>query len=85
MTLAEKIKPFVGVAFTPYFGITAGGAWTFSRYLGINVGYARLWYDTPKSTEQLDQAPINKAAPFRLGASNAWFVAASYNLGGGAK
>ena len=51
-----------------------------SRYLGVNVGYARLWYDTPKATEQVDQAPVDKAAPFRLAGTNAWFVAASYNF-----
>jgi hypothetical protein len=81
MTVRERIKPFIGAAFTPYFGMTVGAGWSFSRYLGINGGYAKLWYDVPKDTEQVDQAPVNKAAPFRLGSSNAWFVAASYNIG----
>ncbi len=83
MTGREKFKPFVGFAFTPYFGMTTGGGWFVSRYLGVNVGYARLWYDTPKATEQVDQAPVDKAAPFRLAGTNAWFVAASYNFSGG--
>ena len=55
------------------------------RVKGVNVGFARLWYDTPKEGEQLDQAPVNKAAPFQLGSSNAWFIAASFNMGGGGK
>ena len=81
MSVAEKIKPFVGAAFTPYFGLTAGAGWSFSRYLAINAGYGRLWYDVPKDTEKVDQSPVNKAAPFRLGSSNAWFITAGYNLG----
>jgi hypothetical protein len=82
MTMRERVKPFVGVAFAPYFGTAVGISYGFSRYIGVQVGIGQLWYDTPKDTEKIDEPPKDKAAPFRLGSSTAWFIAAAYNLGG---
>lgn len=77
----ERFRPFVGVPFAPYFGLAAGGSYLLTRTIALNAGYARLWYDAPGPNEQLDQAPINKEKPFRLGSTNAWFIAAGYNFG----
>jgi hypothetical protein len=77
----ERFRPFVGVPFAPYFGVAAGGSYLLTRTIAVNVGYARLWYDAPGPNEHLDQAPIDKAKPFQLGSTNAWFIAAGYNFG----
>jgi len=54
MTKKERFKAFGGIAFAPYFGGTGGVSWAFNRYLGVNVGYAYLVYDTAKEGEKLD-------------------------------
>jgi hypothetical protein len=56
-------------------------SWSFTRSLSANLGYARLWYDTPKTDEQIDAAPVNREAPFRLAGTNAVFIAAGFALG----
>ncbi len=80
-TLRERIKPFAGVAFGSHFGVTTGVSWSFTRTLSANVGFGRIWYDTPKADEQIDAAPINRNAPFELASANAWFVAVGFSLG----
>lgn len=82
MTSKERFRVFGGVAFAPHFGGTGGVAWAFNRYLGVNVGYAYLVYDTPKEGEKLDSEPTaeNKAAPFDLAGTSAWFIGLTYNL-----
>jgi hypothetical protein len=83
MTKKERFKIFGGVAFAPHFGGTGGVSWAFNRYLGANIGYAYLVYDTPKDGEQLDTEPTapNKAAPFDLAGTHAWFVGLTYTVG----
>lgn len=80
MTTRERVKLFGGVAFAPHFGGTGGASWAFNRYLGVNVGYAYLIYDTPKSGEILDAAP-SQAAPFELAGAHAWFLGLAYTIG----
>jgi hypothetical protein len=79
-TVRERLRPFAGFAFAPYFGLTAGGSWAFTRTLAFTAGYARLWYDTPAEGETIGTAPVNNANPFRLASTNAWFVAAGFNF-----
>jgi len=78
----ERFRLFAGVAFAPHFGATGGAAWSFNQYLGANVGYALLVYDTPKPGESLDTAPsaANRAAPFDLARTHALFVGFTFNL-----
>ncbi|HWF85318.1 MAG TPA: hypothetical protein VG222_10735 [Vicinamibacterales bacterium] len=80
--LAERARLVAGVAFSPYFGVTAGGAFEVNRYLAVNAGYARLWFDTPKAGEQIGAAPTatNNAAPFVLRSTGALFFGVSYNF-----
>ena len=80
--LAERARLVAGVAFSPYFGVTAGGAFEINRYLAVNAGYARLWFDTPKPGEQIGLAPTaaNNAAPFALQSAGALFFGVSYNF-----
>jgi hypothetical protein len=80
-TFRERVRPFAGFPFSPYFGVAAGGSYAFTRSIAFNIGYARLWYDTPKAEERVDQAPVNKSDPFTLAGTNAWFIAAGYNFG----
>jgi hypothetical protein len=81
MTMRERLRPFVAMAFAPYFGAAAGFSCAVNRYLAANVGFARLWYDAVKDGERIDQPPVDKSAPFTLAASNAIFVAAAYTFG----
>jgi len=70
------------VAFSPYFGVTAGGAFAINRYLAIDAGYARLWFDAPKPGESIDAAPTsaNRAAPFDLRSTGAIFLGVAYSF-----
>jgi hypothetical protein len=78
--LAERARLVAGVAFSPYFGVTAGGAFAINRYLAVNAGYARLWFDTPNAGEQLGAVPANGAQPFALRSTGALFLGVSYNF-----
>ena len=82
MPLAERIRIFGGVAFAPYFGVTTGAGWALNRHLAANVGYARLGYDAPKAGESLDAPPTppNRAAPFDLAWTDAWFVGVTFTI-----
>jgi hypothetical protein len=80
MTRRERLRPFVAMAFAPYFGAAAGFSCAVNRYLAANIGFARLWYDAPKDGERIDQPPVDKSAPFTLAVSNAIFVAAAYTF-----
>jgi hypothetical protein len=79
--LRERVRPFVAFPFSPYFGLSAGASYALTRSIAANIGYARLWYETPKVDEHLDQAPVNTRDPFTLAGTNAWFIAAGYNFG----
>lgn len=81
-SLAERARFFIGPVFAPNFGLAGGFAFEINRYLAVNAGYARLWFDTPKDGEKFDQVPsdANKAAPFDLRSTGVWFVGVSYNL-----
>jgi hypothetical protein len=81
-SLAERARLLAGVAFSPYFGVTAGGAFAINRYLAVNAGYARLWFDAPKAGERIGAAPTaaNAAAPFDLRWAGALFLGMSYNF-----
>jgi hypothetical protein len=81
-SLAERARLVAGVAFSPYFGLTAGGAFAINRYLAIDAGYARLWFDTPKPGESIDAPPTsgNRAAPFDLRSTGAIFLGVAYNF-----
>lgn len=78
----ERARLFVGPLFSPNFGVAGGFGFDINRYVALTIGYARLWFDTPKPGEKLDQAPSepNKAAPFELRSTGAAFFGASYNL-----
>jgi hypothetical protein len=78
----ERWRLFGGVAFAPYFGGTGGVAWSFNRYIGANVGYAYLVYDTPKPGETIgsEPTPPNRASPFELAGAHAFFVGLTYNI-----
>ena len=82
LTANERFRLFGGIAFAPHFGATGGAAWSLNQYLGVNVGYALLVYDTPKPGESLDTEPsaANKAAPFDLGRTHALFAGFTFNL-----
>ena len=82
LTARERFRLFGGVAFAPHFGATGGVAWSFNRYLGANVGYALLVYDTPKPGEAVDSEPSagNRAAPFDLASTHALFAGFTFNL-----
>jgi hypothetical protein len=81
-SIAERARIVAGVAFSPSFGVTAGGAFEINRYLAVNAGYARLWFDAPKPGEQLGSAPsaANSAEPFALRSAGALFLGVSYNF-----
>jgi len=81
-SLAERARLVAGVAFSPYFGVTAGGAFAINRYLAIDAGYARLWFDAPKPGESIDAAPTsaNRAAPFDLRSTGAIFLGVAYSF-----
>jgi hypothetical protein len=78
----ERWRLFGGVAFAPYFGATGGVAWSFNRYIGANVGYAYLVYDTPKPGETIGSPPTpeNRASPFELAGAHAFFIGLTYNI-----
>jgi hypothetical protein len=78
----ERWRLFGGVAFAPYFGGTGGVAWSFNRYIGANVGYAYLVYDTPKPGEAIGSPPTpdNSASPFELAGAHAFFIGLTYNI-----
>ncbi len=81
-SFAERARFFAGPALTPYYGVAGGFAFEINRYLAVNGGYARLWFDTPKSGETIGKAPTeaNKGDPFELASTGAWFLGLSYNL-----
>jgi hypothetical protein len=81
-SLRERARLFIGPLFTPYYGLAGGFAFGINRYVALNVGYARLWYDTPKPGETPDEAPTaaNKGAPFELRSTGAIFFGVGYNL-----
>jgi hypothetical protein len=81
-SFAERARFFAGPVLTPNFGMAGGFAFEVNRHLALNAGYARLWFDTPKDGDKLDQPPsdANTAAPFDLKAIGAWFFGVSYNL-----
>jgi hypothetical protein len=78
----ERWRLFGGVAFAPYFGGTGGVSWSFNRYIGANVGYAYLAYDTPKPGETIGSppSPENRASPFELAGAHAFFIGLTYNI-----
>jgi hypothetical protein len=82
LTGGERFRLFGGVAFAPSFGGTGGAAWSFNRYLGANVGYAYLLYDTPKPGETIgaEPSPANRTGPFELAGAHAIFVGVTYNI-----
>ena len=82
LTARERFRLFGGIAFAPHFGATGGAAWSLNRYLGVNAGYALLVYDTPKPGESIDiePSPENRAAPFDLAGTHAFFVGLTYNI-----
>jgi hypothetical protein len=81
-SLRERARFFIGPVLTPYYGLAGGFAFEINRYLAVNTGYARLWFDTPKSGETLGQPPtaLNRAEPFDLRSTGACFIGLSYNL-----
>jgi hypothetical protein len=81
-SLAERARLVAGVAFSPSFGVTMGGAFAINRYLAVNAGYARLWFDAPKPGEQIGAAPSpeNAAQPFALRSTGALFFGVSYTF-----
>ena len=81
-SIGERARLIAGFAFSPYFGVAGGGAFAINRYLAIDGGYARLWFDTPKPGESIGAAPTsaNSAAPFELRSIGALFVGVSYNF-----
>ena len=78
----QRWRLFGGVAFAPSFGGTGGVAWSFNRYIGANVGYAYLVYDTPKPGETIgsEPTPANRASPFELAGAHAVFIGLTYNI-----
>jgi hypothetical protein len=78
----ERWRLFGGVAFAPYFGATGGVSWSFNRYIGANVGYGYLVYDTPKPGETIGSPPTpeNSASPFELAGAHAFFIGLTYNI-----
>jgi len=81
-SMAERARIVVGAAFSPAFGVTAGGAFAINRYLAVNAGYVRLWFDAPKPGEQIGSAPsaANSTEPFTLTSAGALFFGVSYNF-----
>jgi hypothetical protein len=57
-------------------------SWSFNRYIGANVGYAYLVYDTPKPGETIGSppSPENRASPFELAGAHAFFIGLTYNI-----
>lgn len=73
-------RPFIGFPFTPYFGVSTGASLLLKRPLALNFGWAWLWYDTPKTSETVGEAPVNVAEPFGLAHAGAWFLGVGYNF-----
>lgn len=82
MTPAERYRGFVGVSFSPEFGIAGGFAIGLVRGLSLNLGYALLVVDEPRSGEALDVPLMNEKDPLTQTTGGVVFVGLGYTFGG---
>lgn len=81
MSMAERVRPFVGVIATPDFGLGGGLSIGIWRGVGLNLGAGVTWIATLRPDEQLGGPPSDTNAPFATGVAKVLYVGASYNFG----
>lgn len=78
MSMAERLRLFVGGVLTPDFGVSAGIGVGLVRGLSVNIGAAWLLSETLKPGETLGEPPLNSNDPFKTKVATTGFVGFSY-------
>lgn len=80
MSLAERLRIFIGASFSPEPGVIGGVGIGLVRGLSVNVGYGNMWVDVVKEGDEIGQEPTDPEKPFETGRRNFWFAGFGYNF-----
>jgi hypothetical protein len=78
ISVAERVRPFFGVALTPDFGIIGGVNVLLARGIGVVGGIGWL-FGKGADAEEIGKPPAAKEDPFKLTVSRSIFVGISYS------
>src|SRR5947208_10292982 len=79
LTLAERVRLFVGPSLTPDFGIGGGVGVMIVRGVTIDAGWVNLFVKTPRSGYSIGQTPPLDTTPLGVGSARVWFAGLSFS------